>query len=194
MQTLNDISSENVRKNWDTYKDSVRNTSYYDVLWKNLIDKFDIDESGTYFSILKKFIDDEEIDCESLAITKIFVEKPDNDTIILKRLDGSLRLYVHLLCDKIGLHHQSKSNSHHSRKNNRDLYIYKPTIWLWEYTKENPYSKPSSRHYCIVCGKNGSETELFRCASIYGTYCSDCIDTTSDGEGHDLCDFKFEYI
>jgi hypothetical protein len=47
--------------------------------------------------------------------------------------------YIHSLCDKIELHHESKS--HPKKKYTKFLYIYKPKIWLWEYTEKNPYLK-----------------------------------------------------
>jgi hypothetical protein len=202
MQTLNELSSENIRQNWDTYKDHVRNTPYYDTLWKTLIDKSNIDESNTYFSILKNFIDNENTDYKTIEFTKTIIQKIDNNTLVFKGLKGELRLYIHELCDKIGLYHESKTTARTTMGVNRDLYIYKPTSWLWEYTEKNPYlsssnrnrSRSRSRNSCDLCGKYESETELFRCVAISGTYCDECIDTISDGDGHDLCDFKFESI
>ena len=62
----------------------------------------------------------------------------------MKGLDGDERKHIHSFCDKIGLHHESKS--HPKKKNKRFLYIYKPKVWLWEYT-EKIHIQKSEEYY-----------------------------------------------
>ena len=143
------------------------------------------------------------------------IKQMNEETLVFKGLDWQERKKIHILCDKIGLHHESKPNPKRKKRNrdNKHLYIYKPKLWLWEYTEENPYSKSKgererqeterqikkqkvqeklSKKYCCICGKNGWETELLCSVYISGLYCDDCLDTESDGEGGKLCDHKFE--
>jgi hypothetical protein len=204
---LKDISSEIVRKNWLNYKDEVYNTPFYEILWDNLEDKFKIDKKNVYLQICKKFINNEKID-NSDCINQL-----DEETLVFKGLDGDERKEIHHLCDKIGLHHESKS--HPKKKHKRFLYIYKPKIWLWEYTEKNPYSKSAefyancelekqlkqqkmreklSRKYCCICHDNGLETKLFHSVYIRGLYCWDCINTEDDEYGSELSAHKFEPI
>jgi hypothetical protein len=212
MNTLKDISSEIIRQNWTNYKDEMYDSPYYDMLWDSLEKKINIDKTDTYFCILKKFINNEEINYKKPLFDRIHINQIDNKTLECKGLDNEERKYIHLLCDKIGLHHQSKT--HPKKKNKRILYIYKPNIWLWEYTEKNPYSKSDeyykkielekqkrlqelneqlSRTYCYMCCQNGLETDLFHSVYIRGTYCNDCLEI-SDDEGYKLSDHKFEPI
>lgn len=211
MNTLKDISSEIIRQNWLNYKDEIYNTFYYELLWESLEDKFKIDKSDPYLSILKKFINNEEINYKTPLFNRIHINQENNETLLLKGLDGEERKYIHLLCDKIGLHHESKTNP--KKKNSRFLYIYKPEIWLWEYTEENPYSKSQefyakrelekqknqeklreklSRRYCCICGTNGLESELLCSVYMRGLYCSDCVENEIGEDGYELSAHKFE--
>ena len=138
MNTLQDIASEIVRKNWLNHKDEIYNSPYYEILWDRLQCKCKIDKNDRYFPIFKKFINNETQSFDSIQINQI-----NNETLVLKGLDGKERKHIHLLCDKIGLHHESKSQP--KKKYNRFIYIYKPKIWTWEYTEKNPYS--NSKEY-----------------------------------------------
>ena len=211
MNTLKNISSEIIRQNWLNYKDEIYNSPYYELLWDSLESKFEIDKNDMYLIIFKTFINNEEINYKKPLFDRIHINQINKETLVLKGLDGEERKHIHLLCDKIGLHHESKS--HPKKKYNRFLYIYKPKLWLWEYTEKNPYSKSEeyyekremekqikkqqlkeklSRKYCCMCEKNGWETELFCSVYIRGLYCNDCLETTSDEGGGKLCHHKFE--
>ena len=213
MNTLKDTSSESIRQNWLDYKDTIYNSPYYELLWDSLESKFKIDKNDIYLTIFKKFINNEEINYKTPLFGTIHINQINDETLLLKGLNGEERKHIHLLCDKIGLHHESKS--HPKKKYNRFLYIYKPKVWLWEYTEKNPYSESEeyykkkemekqlkkqqleeelSRTYCCICEKNGLETELFCSIYISGLYCNDCLETTSDGDGGNLSDHKFELL
>jgi hypothetical protein len=116
MNTLKDISSEFIRQNWLNYKDEIYNSPYYESLWNSLESKFEIEQSDIYFTIFKKFINNEEINYKKPLLDKIHINQVNNETLILKGLDGEERRNIHLLCDKIGLHHESKP---HPKKNKR---------------------------------------------------------------------------
>lgn len=211
METIkDDILSENIRQNWSKYKNEIYNTPDYELLWDNWANKFEIDKTDIFYIILKKFINNEEI---SLKKPKFQIFPIDEKTMMLKGLSGFERKELHSLCDKIGLHHKSKSNPKNHKS--RFFYIYKPKIWLWEYTVKNPYSKSDEyykqkdieyqikqekynerlrRKYCCMCQKNALETELFCSVYIRGFYCNDCIETTCDDNGDELSGHKFEPI
>ena len=214
MDSLKNISSDIIRKNWITYKDIILYTSdYYELLWKGLEDKFNIDNTNIFFILFKKFINNEELNCDKPIYDRIHINKENNETLVIKGMNGEERKDIHKLCDKIGLHHQSKP--YHKKKYKKFLYIYKPKVWCFEYTEKNPYSESDeiyqkrelerkikeeeikerlSRKYCCICESNGYETELFRSVYIRGLYCNDCLEIESDGEGGILSNHKFEPI
>lgn len=221
--TLQEFSSEIVRQNWLQHKTEIMDYQY-NILWESLEKKMDIHKTDIYYCLLKKFIDERERQqeqTESIVIHDneiqsfekmgVYIERKDENTLIIKGLDGKDRKNIHLLCDKIGLHHQSIS--HPKKKHKRFLHIYLPTVWLWEYTEKNPYSKSKefyeqreqdrqkkekeheerlSRKYCCECGRTGLEIDLFCSVYIRGLYCNDCLETTSDGGEGMLGDHKFE--
>ena len=207
MNTLTEISPELIRQNWSNYKDDIY-YSLYESLWDDLINKFKIDKQDVYLSILKKFINKEEILFKKPLLNRIHIIQIDEKTLVLKGLDGEERKHIHHLCDKIGLHHDTKKQS-----KKKFLYIYKPEEWLWEYTIRNPYSKDDeyyakrelesqkrkqqlkdklSETYCCICDKNALQTDLYCSVYIDGLYCNDCLDNTSDECGGYLSDHKFE--
>ncbi len=210
MDSLKDISCETIRQTWTEHKDEMANSPYYEILWDSLEKKFNLDTSDMYLRIFKKFINNEEINFSKPLFNQIYITQINSNTLEFKGLDNDQRKNIHLLCDKIGLHHESKT---HPKKNKRFLYIYKPNIWLWEYTIKNPYSKSDefyaqrevqrqinqnkmkeklSKRYCCICETNGWDTDLFCSVYIRGLYCSDCLETESDGDGGVLNDHKFE--
>lgn len=202
---INNLTYEDIRKNWNIQKDFV-NKEQYELLWNDLENKFNLDNSDYYLELFKKFISEEKIILDKYE-TRIIVQ--DEKTLILKGLDGQERKQIHKLCDKIGLHHQSIV----AKKNKKHLYIYKPDIWLWEFTCRNPFSESDEIYqqreiesnlrrnrqleklrnlYCYECNANGLDNELFRSVYFRGLYCEDCLETTSDGGGGLLSDHKFE--
>ena len=207
MENLAAISSETIRENWTEYNNSIENTHFYDIVWNNFILKQGLDTTNTYFKLFKAFIEGKELPKNNQVI------RENENTLIITGLDNDVRKQLHLLCDKFGLHHQSKS--HPKKKYKRHLYIYKPNVWLWEYTARNPYSKSAEFYaeleqqkearrkkeqermrnkYCGNCGQNGLETDLFCSVYIRGLYCNDCLDCVSDEGGGVLSDHKFEPI
>jgi hypothetical protein len=133
---LKDVSFVYIRENWLDYKDIIINTPYYELLWNCLERKNKIDKNDVFFYILKKFINNQEIINNDALSNGFIVEEINEQTLIFKSLSNNERKHIHLLCDKIGLHHESKTEY----DNCRFLYIYKPKIWLWEFTEKNPYA------------------------------------------------------
>ena len=144
LKELKDISSELIRKNWPDYKDEIYNTPYYDVLWNILENKFEIDNSDVYLILFKKFINNKEINYKKPLFNTVHIIKINDETLLIKGLNSEERKYIHKLCDNIGLHHESKQNL--KKKKSKFMYIYKPSIWLWEFTETNPFSK-SKEYY-----------------------------------------------
>jgi hypothetical protein len=87
-----------------------------------------------------------------------------------------------MLCDAIGLHHQSIPKT----KGKKHLYVYLPKLWKWEFTAKNPYSEHQpeyyaerrkqaeerlKRKYCYKCNKNGMEVDLFCSPYTNKLYC-----------------------
>jgi hypothetical protein len=204
-----DISDEVIRQNWNQYKEHYEKSPYYEEIFRKWKIKHNISDDDIYFKILKKFIDNENIN-ESVIYNKIHIIQENNDTLILKGLDGSERRELHKLCDKIGLFHESKVY----KKNKKHMYIYKPENWLWEYTAKNPYSesdevyKKREEEYnerqqrkaeklrnieCDYCDKNAFDDELYVSPYITNIIaCEDCLNYESDGNGGKLGDHKFE--
>jgi len=54
MNSLQDISSEHIRQNWIKYKDELRNTIHYELLWDTMLKKYNISNNDEYLIILKK--------------------------------------------------------------------------------------------------------------------------------------------
>jgi hypothetical protein len=200
MDSLKDITSENIRKNWTEHKEELYNSPYYEVLWQCLENKFKIDTDNVYYVLFKKFINNEDIDYSQPLNNRINIEKLNDTTIILGGLTSRERSQIHVLCDKVGLHHESKT-----KKKLRYLHISKPKIWLWEFTEGNPASKRYelqkqqknerlSQTRCDTCNKSALETELFISVYVGGIYCEECLETTSDGAGGMMGDHKFEPI
>jgi len=130
---INNISFEEIRKNWSEYKDDI-SEEQYNLIWNDLINKFNLDKSDDYLVLFIKFISGKKLFLEEYN-TKIIQE--NDDTLIIKGLDGQDRKTIHKLCNHIGLHHQSIKK----KKNIKHLYIYKPKKWLWEFSERNPYSE-----------------------------------------------------
>lgn len=203
MNSLKDIVSENIRKNWLEYKDILHDSPYYEIIWESLANKFKIDIDNEYFILFKKIISNEFIDYTKPLNDGVSIEKINDETIVLKGLSKRERSEIHLLCDKIGLHHESKTKD--KKKGIRYLYINKPKVWLWEFSETNPSSRnfeinkqrkneQLSRMYCDSCGKTALETEIFCSAYIDRLYCEECLEITSDGGGGFMGDHKFEPI
>jgi hypothetical protein len=111
MNTLKNISTEMIRQNWLNYKDVIYNSPCYELLWDSLESKFEIDKNDMYLTIFKQFINAEKIYKKSL-FDRIHIKQINNKTLVLKGLYEEERKHIHLLCDKIGLHHESKSHKY----------------------------------------------------------------------------------
>jgi len=213
MMSLQSLSSETIRQNWDSYKNMVINTPFYENIWNEFERKQELNTEVPFYLLLKNFINNLTNEYENQ--NNINYEMPNENTIIINKLDGDKRKYLHLLCDKLGLHHDSKTIKIKKGKHLKKFYIYKPAIWLWEYSEKNPYSKDAEyykqkelerqqqklikeekirRKYCCICDRNGLETELFCSVYMRGLYCNECLETMSDGEGNPLNCHKFEPI
>ena len=213
ISTLKNLSSDTIRKNWNNIIENnknIINSHIFEIIWSEWEFKHAEFTKNIFYHILKIFISGYSIGKIELIEKKKYIIQEDNDKLILKCLDNNERKQVHKLCDKIGLHHKSIK-----KKNKKHLYIYKPSIWLWEYTEKNPYSKSDEyyklleetkmiqnqkyklkmeKKYCNCCDRNGLEVQLYCSVYIKGLYCDDCLDTLSDGYGGKLNDHKFEPI
>lgn len=114
-------------------------------------------------------------------------------------MDGRRRFNLHTQCDQLGIHHTSTGGF-----GVRELHLYKPPVWLWEFSAPNPYSEATevyqqrhqekqeqirnriARKRCTECGANGIEAELFESPYLNGYYC--------ESDGGVLGDHKFEPI
>lgn len=195
MDNLENLAIKVVRENWNIYLDIPE--FFVDFAWNDWYKKFNIDENDFYIKLFRDFIMNKEI----LKSNTICIE---NNILILKGLDNIERKEIHKLCDNIGLHHVSIL----TKKNKKHLHIIKPSIWLWEFSEKNPYSelpevyenREKRRNQklmnkcCYNCGLNALECDLFHSVYIRGTYCLDCLETMSDGDGNTLNDHKFEPI
>lgn len=211
-----DISYETMREKWDYYSTIIRipNSKEYQAIWKDWREKHSV--SKKKIKLLYDFIAGKPIQSDiDIEITMI----KNKETMILKDLDNRKRYQYHMLCDKIGLHHKSKTCD-----SCRHLYIIKPDIWLWEFTKPNPYSKTPDfyekrrnkiaaekstyvkknraeqkseeqmRTNCCRCRLNGLEVELFCSVYFGGIYCEKCLDRVDDGHGEMLSCHKYEPV
>lgn len=189
-------SPEIIRQHWNQYALLVDQSSQlYLSLWDDWCRKYGHQLSDPYIQLFKKFIEEKTIIQTSLIMVTY-------DTLVLKGLNSDEREELHILCDQIGLHHQSIK----AKKHKRHLYIYRPPIWLWEFSEKNPCSQPPeyyenlrkqkkerwSQKYCCVCDKNGWETQLLCSVYFRGLYCEECLEETSDGDGGVMSDHKFE--
>lgn len=195
MNSLQNIAIIEIRKKWNIYED--KTDIIKELAWNDWYNKFSIDKDDFYVKLFIKFImNDDTIvnDCNNCIVIK-------NNEIIFKGLNGSDRKEIHSLCDKIGLHHKSIK-----LKSKKHLYIFKPKIWLWEFSEKNPYSEAPEVYQkredkkmarltnmeCYNCGCNGLDALLFTSVYINDIFCEDCLETVSDGDGGILDDHKFE--
>ena len=214
MISLQNITSDGIRQQWNNYQDEIKNIpSFYDLVWDSWYKKYNIEREDNFVTILRNFIEEKNVENKKPLFDRIYIIQHDEKTIIIKGLTSEERKDIHLLCDKFGLHHESKF--HTKKRNKKFLYVYKPSTWLWEYTEKNPYSKGEeyyrnrelerqeqqnkkreklSRKYCCICDKTGLEVDLFCSVYIRGLYCDECLETMSDGDGGLLCHHKFEPI
>jgi hypothetical protein len=213
MMSALDKTPEMIRQNWNEHKEIIKcGTVEYKLLWSDLEKKFNIDTKDIIFQLLKRFVSCEIKHNDQKQMKQITYEKKNDNTLMIKGLNGEQRRKQHMLCDNIGLHHTSKPSPNGKFKN--FLYVYIPDNWLWEYSDKNPYSENNEYYkqkdierekrqskmnermkkiYCCMCEKNALETELFHSVYIDGKYCEECLDT-SDGDGGTLNDHKFEHI
>ena len=212
-QTLQNISCDAIRQNWNNHTDyDIINSPFYDIVWNDWENKYTEFTKNIFYPILKKFVMGNNIGRIEPYERQYYVIQENENTLILKGLGNDDRKHVHLLCDKIGLHHKSVQN-----KKNKHLWIYKPVVWLWEYTEKNPYSKSDEyyklreqkkiqqqqkfkdkmkRKYCNGCNVTGWDTQLYCSVYVRELYCDNCLETLSDddGGGGKLGDHKFEPI
>lgn len=199
--TLVNLSCEVIRKNWNICGSDICNTPFFDIVWNDWENKHNTYIKCIYYSTLKSFI---------LQWCNNFDKSEEK--IILNNLDTNDRKNVHMICDVIGLHHKSKFIKRKKCKKKKthikNMHIYKPKIWLWEFTEKNPFSNNTlvyahqhntrnaylERKYCNYCDKTGLETQLFSSVYIRELYCNDCLETLSDGERGKLSCHKFEPI
>lgn len=170
-ETLEYITCENMRKNWLTTNNDDKTNTLYDLLWSNWYEKFNMKKDDFFVKLLKNFIMNEPMNKAT------YIEKISDTLLIIKGLDGYERKEMHVLCDKIGLHHESKQ----SGRKMKDFYIYKPEKWSWEYTIRNPYSRDPEYYErkndpcCDQCGESTDQLLYYQGES----YCEECLNNTN---------------
>jgi hypothetical protein len=115
------ITSEEMRKNWNQYFSFFddKGTSY-EAIWISWCEKFSIDKNDHKVKLLYNFISNNTIP----KTKKVEIEIIENiRTLIIKGLSGDQRYRYHVLCDNIGLYHESVTE-----KFQRHLHITKPDI------------------------------------------------------------------
>lgn len=198
--TLNVLSFEEMRRTWNEHSAHTPQ-NVYENIWNDWCQKFDVSASDPNTLLLKKFIENK------IQPSRKCVLSENGNHLTLYGLKGPRRYELHVLCDKLGLHHKSTGDG-----GSRLLHLYKPEPWLWEFSAKNPYSEAPeayqkryqqkqtrhrqrlARKECCECGANGLEAELFQSPYLDGYYCEDCLDTVSDGNGGVLGAHKFEPI
>jgi hypothetical protein len=214
---------ENIRKKWDTIED--KSPEIYDLLWDDWFKKFNVDRIERCVRLLKNFIMNNTETIKNPIDGCSIEMQDDNNTMLLKGLQNrskrSKRKMLYSICTNMGLHYKITTNP--KNKKSMFLYIYKPKIWLWEYTVPNPYIVAVESHvirspkyyeqrreqaqekkekkkqwlhnkYCSNCDATGDEVQLYNSVYISGLHCEDCLEYESDGEGGVMGDHKFEPI
>jgi hypothetical protein len=211
MESLQNLTFSKIRKEWNIYEKEIKtNSTMYESLWNDWMEKFNVKNNIFFFNILKDFIENKDV--EKIYGYDVQIKVKDKNTILIGGLSPDYRKDIHILCDNLGLHNESKKvniNGKKKKGKNKTIFIYKPPIWLWEYTEKdkNIESRNKSRLEkferkqkrkekitCDGCGKNGAETELFVSVYIEGTYCNLCLESLSDGDGCELGSHKFESV
>ncbi len=130
------VSCEQIRRDWPKYKDELRDTAFYDMIWNDLEKKRNIDSNDPYLPTLKRFINGEEIICKSAESTGPLCNSISIKENILywSGLNTEERSKIHTLCDKIGLDHRSRGI-------NRIIQIRKSEPWYWEFTMHQTWKK-----------------------------------------------------
>jgi len=238
--SLQEAAANGVRKEWQKYKNVVPE-SLFQVIWNAWCKKHDIKEfsygtdkylgfvsissdaslqdvmSELYIVVLRRFIDntlvDQHIKLKGRGL--LVVVRPH--TLILKSVDAEQRKEIHQLCDKLGLHHQSKVIKIKKGKIKKHLHIYKPRDWAWEYSAPNPYSeapevyaereatreaaherwKARALHiYCYGCSTTAYDVggQLYRARYDNELYCQTCMDTEQTEDGSSLIDYDYDPI
>jgi hypothetical protein len=201
IDSLLNISQEYIRKNWLVYKENVINTPYYEIMWDLFEKEQKIKKDDIYLDILKKFITGTNIDEEQKEFNNnyndICINKIDEETLMIENIDRYDRKELHILCDKIKVHHESenidkcncegkckcrsKCNCENKGKSKckckgtkRVLYIYKLDNWCWEFTK-NPYIITHVVKTPKKSVKNKKQSEKQRYISeMEKTFCDRC--------------------
>jgi hypothetical protein len=170
-QTLQNISCEAIRQNWNTqtYND-ITNSPFYDIVWNDWENKYAEFTKNIFYPLLKKFVMGNNIGKIKPYKNQYYIIQENENTLILKGLSNYDRKQVHLLCDKIGLHHKSVQ-----KKKNKHLWIYKPVVWLWEFTEKNPFSK-SDEYYKLQEQKQIQKQEKYK-SKMLQKYCNGCNET-----------------
>ena len=192
------VSLVEIRRQWDVYA-SLATPEQYQNIWRDWAHKQGVDLTDANLVLVRSLLENTIQNSDSHIV--------NGNELILTKMSDKRRHALHTLCDKLGIHHNSVTV-----RGTRELHLYKPTPWLWEFSAPNPYSKPPTyqdqrkadretqrdkrlaRKHCSECGVNGLEAELFSSVYIGGIYCESCLDEMSDGEGGVFSDHKFEPI
>ena len=172
--SLQSLSLECIRRHWNIYEDII-DDYYFDLIFNDWKNKFHKNITSFSLDIIRKFITD----------------KVSNISIFY--LSGKQRKNLHFICDRIGLFHITKVD-----RLERYIYIYKPELWIWEFSEENPVTNCGkvvydeiqdkknlellSRKYCGKCLKRGPHVDQLYHGDLYcRLLCETCVQTYDNG-------------
>jgi len=127
--------NEIIRKSWNMYADRL-NIQQFNAVWDDWCKKFSIYEktkNSGYMNDLKQFIQN-----QTQKINNPNIIIVNDQTIKYNHLNSYQRRRMYELCDILGLHYEIKEGDGNFDK---VLYVYRPDIWLWEFSEKNPHDK-----------------------------------------------------
>jgi len=170
MQSLIELSCEQVRCNWFLHYDKIcMGSDYYDLIWSTWMQKYNIISSSPYVSVLRSFIEGKLI-CEKCVTIK-------NNIMLLMELTQKDKKIFCALCRQLGLEY-----GYTKHKKEKTFSIYFPdNNWCWEFTFESKttycftpscFIDHNSKEVCLCCGICEK-----LCESPYTNeiYCCDCL-------------------
>lgn len=133
MNTLNDISTDEIRKNWAKYKDTIQELELFELIWYSWFKKNNVYNSSE-LGVLKDFI----MEIKKVDKGNFFKYDEKTLTITTEHIKNDLINFIKkmmTILKNIGLHNEFKIQN-----NSIIICIYKQPSWRWEYSETNPYN------------------------------------------------------
>lgn len=141
METLQNITTTEIRRDWHIYKDIVKELELFDLIWYCWFKKNNMYNSSD-IETLKDFITLKKREKEYSHFTyNDTVLKINTSNIRNNDINNFVKKMIPLL-KNIGLHNEYKIEN-----NNLIIYIYKQESWKWEYSEKNPYHEINKETY-----------------------------------------------